>query len=260
MTSPGLDELVSVLVRAAEVAHAAVDAPDVRRSRDDVRADHAVDDAVVPLLAGCGLTVYSEESGRSTPPGTPSRHAVILDPLDGSRNFRLGVPWYAFSACLLRDGRPAAAVVRNLATGATTLGIRGGGAWALTPDGRRRIAVTRVGSLARAHVLYSGYPSVPVPGVTRRNLGASSLDLCAVAAGDFHVSLDLSRSGTESWDHAAGLLIAAEAGAHIRARRTAAGRFGGGVFARRHLAIASSAVLLAEATAWADRAGPAPRG
>ncbi|MFF2546239.1 inositol monophosphatase family protein [Kitasatospora sp. NPDC058063] len=247
----GAEEGLRLLLAAAELAQWVIEAPGLRRSRDDVAADHAIDDAVVAHLSDQGLAVYSEESGR-TVPARPGRYAVLIDPLDGSRNFRLGVPWYAFSACLLTDGTPAAAVVRNLATGQTTRAIRGVGAW--TEGGPTR--VDPVHTLAEARALYSGYPGTPVPAVTSRDLGASALDLCAVARGDFHLSLDLTRSGTDSWDHAAGMLIAEAAGAALACRRSAPGRFGTGVFARRHLVAASSPALLAEAVAWSDRWGP----
>lgn len=251
-------DLVRVLLEAADAALAAIRSPAVHRSRDDLLADRSIDEAVVALLTRRGLTVHSEESG-STPPPVPTRHAVVVDPLDGSRNFRLGVPWYAFSACLLTDGQPKVGLVRNLATEETVLGIRGQGAWALHRGRRRRVGVDPAPSLADARVLYSGYPARTVPGATLRNLGSSALDLCTVARGDFQVSMDLSRSGTESWDHSAGLLIATAAGASVATRHRAPGRFGTGVFDRRHLVVASTPELLAEAATWAAEAGPPPR-
>ncbi|MFJ9742818.1 inositol monophosphatase family protein [Streptomyces sp. NPDC101166] len=258
MSSDTTRKLVETLIEAADAALDVIRSPAVHGPRDDVLADEGIDAAVVPLLAGRGMVVHSEESGSTVPPGA-GRHAVIVDPLDGSRNFRLGVPWYAFSACLITDGRPAIGLVRNLATGESVLGIRDGGAWALDAGGRRRLTVAPVESLAAARVLYSGYPARPVPCATVRNLGSSALDLCAVASGDFHVSMDLSRSGTESWDHSAGLLIAGAAGAAVATLHRAPGRFGDGVFQRRHLVAAATPGLLHEATAWARREGPAPR-
>ena len=122
-------ELIRLLVEAADLAQDTIRPCAERRERDDVLADQSVDDTVVALLVGQGLTVRSEESG-TTGPAVSGRHTVLLDPLDGSRNFRLGVPWYAFSACVLTDGRPRIGLVRNLATGETTLGVHGQGAWA----------------------------------------------------------------------------------------------------------------------------------
>jgi 3'(2'), 5'-bisphosphate nucleotidase len=249
----GVSDLVGILHEAADTALEVIRRPEIRDSRDDVLADRSIDDAVVDLLCANGIEVYSEESGH-TRPDRPGRHAVVLDPLDGSRNFKLGVPWYGFSACLLTDGRPEIALVRNLAVAETTVAVRGQGAWS---DGRR-LRVDPVTEMAAARTLFSGYPAAPIPSAVLRDLGASALDMCAVAAGRFQLSLDLSRSGTESWDHTAGMLIAAEAGATVLTRRSRPGRFGPDLFARRHLVVAAGPELAAQARDWAEEFGPRP--
>ena len=72
---------------------------------------------MAPLLAA-GYSVLSEESGLQHPAGGPSAlGAVVVDPLDGSTNASLGLPWCATSLCLVVDGVPTAAMVANLATG-----------------------------------------------------------------------------------------------------------------------------------------------
>ena len=60
---------------------------------------------VEPLLAA-GFAVLSEESGVQFP-GRADRGMVVVDPLDGSTNASLGLPWCATSLCLVLTGMPS---------------------------------------------------------------------------------------------------------------------------------------------------------
>ena len=60
--------------------------------------DVIADEIATPQLIGAGLGVISEES---TPIGLDKPYIAIVDPIDGSTNASLSLPWYALSLCLV---------------------------------------------------------------------------------------------------------------------------------------------------------------
>ncbi len=147
----------------------------------------------------------------------------VVDPIDGTVNFLYGLPAYAVSIAAEVEGRTVAGVVLNVATGELFTAVRGQGAW-LTAPGTAATRLTGSSPEDLEHTLVAtgfGYrveqrraqgavvaDLLPLVRDIRRN-GCASLDLCAVAAGrvDAYYELDL-----KPWDHAAGALVAAEAG------------------------------------------------
>ncbi len=171
------------------------------------RHDVVADRVAVPLLVDAGLGVLSEESGLH--PGSLDVTAV-LDPVDGSTNASMGLPWFATSICAVDAGGPLAALVVNQALGITYTAARGEGAWR---DGVA-IAPTACASLADAVVILNDVPRGHLGWRQYRVLGAAALDLCAVADGTVDGFVDLS-GGLAPWDHLGGLLVCQEAGAAI---------------------------------------------
>ena len=159
--------------------------------------------------------VLGEEGG-----GRPGTSGVrwVLDPIDGTVNFVLGLPFYAVSVAAEVDGRIVAGAVANPASGETFHARLGAGAFL----GAERLAGPREVPLAHAVVATGfGYDAsrrarqgaviadvLPRIGDIRR-LGAASLDLCFLGAGRIDAYFE---AGLNSWDHAAGGLVAAEAG------------------------------------------------
>ncbi len=73
--------------------------------------------------------------------GTDGAHRWIVDPLDGTTNFLHGIPAFAVSIALERNGEIVAAVVFNPATDELYTAERGGGAF--LNDRRLRVAARR---------------------------------------------------------------------------------------------------------------------
>ena len=168
--------------------------------------DVAADSVLVGGLVQAGLRVLSEESGLTgSGPLT-----VVVDPLDGSTNASLGIPWYATSLCAVDERGPLCALVQNLATGERFQAVRGEGA---TCDG---VAI-RTGStrdVGSSIVAVSGWPSGHGGWRQYRALGAAALDLCSVAAGrlDGYVDCDAAHG---VWDYLGAWLVCRESGAVI---------------------------------------------
>jgi myo-inositol-1(or 4)-monophosphatase len=173
------------------------------------RVDLDVDDVCVAPLLAAGYSVLSEESGLQHADGTSSSlGTVVVDPLDGSTNASLGLPWFATSLCLVVDGVPQVAMVSNLVTGARYDAVSGRGA-------RLDDASIVVGpsvELGDAVVAISGLPSHHYGWRQFRAMGASALDLCAVAGGSFDGFVDTSPDAHGVWDYVGALLVVQEAG------------------------------------------------
>jgi myo-inositol-1(or 4)-monophosphatase len=154
----------------------------------------------------------------------------VVDPIDGTVNYFLGLPQYAVSIGVEVDGVVQVGVVVNAATGSEFTAVRGRGA---TQDGRP-IRVREPRAL-RLSVVATGYSydrqvrARQAGAVARllvevadiRRFGSCALDLCALAAGQYDGYVE---EGPMAWDHAAGGLIAAEAGAVVEVLAGASGR------------------------------------
>lgn len=208
----GDDELTALLREAADAVADALGpltdwGPSGVRS-GQYRSDLVADAAARSVLDGAGVAVLSEESG---PQATGHELTVVLDPLDGSTNASLGLPWYATSLCAV-DGRgPRAALVRHLVTGRTYEAVRGGGA---TADGVP-ISPAATENLAEAVVGISGLPPRPLGWWQFRAYGAIALDLCSVAEGRLDGFVDCSPDAHGAWDYLGALLVCEEAGASV---------------------------------------------
>lgn len=143
----------------------------------------------------------------------------IVDPIDGTVNFLYGIPQYSVSIAAEQDGTVVAGVVVNAASGTAYEARLGGGAY----RGSTRLEVRAPTSLAESLVLtgfnYQEHTRrVQAAAVARllpqvrdiRRLGSCALDLCHVAEGSADAYVE---EGVAEWDHAAGALIAREAGA-----------------------------------------------
>lgn len=164
--------------------------------------------------------ILGEEGGGD--PADTAGLRWVLDPIDGTVNFVYGLPVYAVSVGVQRDGISVAGAVVDVAAGRVFAAARGGGA---TLDGRplRCTAVTQ----ARMALVATGFAydserralqgallASLLPHVRDvRRVGSAALDLCAVAAGWVDAYYE---HGTNPWDWAAGALVAEEAGAVLR--------------------------------------------
>jgi myo-inositol-1(or 4)-monophosphatase len=148
----------------------------------------------------------------------------IVDPIDGTVNFLYGLPAYAVSIAAEVDGQVRAGVVLDVATGELFTATAGGGAFRSTPGRPQpvRLRGSSPASLERALVA-TGFAygteqrraqgavvAALLPRVRDiRRHGSAALDLCWTAAGRVDAYYE---QHLKPWDHAAGALVAAEAG------------------------------------------------
>jgi len=209
--------LLEVLDAAAGAVRGALDGLDdwkpagVRPGQ--YRLDLIADSAACRVLHDAGLAVLSEESGLSGPDGRPrpDELLVVLDPVDGSTNASIGLPWYATSLCVLDGGVPRVSLVVNQATGSRYHAIRGGGAFR---DGRP-IVPSGCRDLSKAIIGISGFPDLWPGWAQFRALGSAALDHCAVAEGVLDGYRVVGGSSLYGWDYLGGMLLCQEAGAVV---------------------------------------------
>lgn len=187
-----------------------------------------------------GSRVLGEESGLSSEDSAPGEVLWIVDPIDGTVNFLYGVPAYAVSIAAVVNGQPVAGVVVDVTGQVAYVAHAGGPAQRLqdsagSADSSDKAAADTLrvepaeqeaapgGALGKALVA-TGFSYVAedrrrqAERLTRllpqvrdiRRIGSAALDLCRVASGEVDAYFE---HGLGPWDHAAGCLIAARAGA-----------------------------------------------
>ena len=142
-----------------------------------------------------------------------------IDPIDGTTNYLYGIPAYAVSIAAALDRTMVAGVVYNPAAGELYAARSGAGATcngqpiAATTGSEMSAALiaTGFGYLAERRRVQADVVAAVLPSVRDiRRFGSAALDLCAVASGRVDAYFE---AGLNSWDFAAGSLIASEAGA-----------------------------------------------
>ncbi|MCG5500826.1 inositol monophosphatase family protein [Ectothiorhodospira lacustris] len=147
------------------------------------------------------------------------RPVWVLDPLDGTSNFRMGLPAYATSLALLERGQPVFGLVHDPCRNETFSARRGAGAqlngapMKLAPDDAPPLceALAGVDFKRLPKALATRLANAP-PYASQRSIGSIALEWCWVATGRFAVYVH-GRQGL--WDYAAGQLILSEAGGHF---------------------------------------------
>ena len=141
-----------------------------------------------------------------------------IDPLDGTKNFADGVPFFAVSVALMEGARPLFGTVYDPVADEAFFAVRGAGAWL----NHRPLAVPREGpplaramaevSLRRDTARLRGALKRRAPYARRLTSGSSALSWCHLAAARIDVLL---HSGQKMWDYAAGALVLEEAGGRL---------------------------------------------
>lgn len=188
-------------------------------SAADKRAEQTLYDELSKARPGYGFLM--EESG--VVEGSDKSHRWLIDPLDGTSNFLHGLPIFAVSLALEREGQLIAGLVYNPATDDMFVAEKGQGAY--FNNRRMRVAARR--SLQES-MIACGIPPLArrddhgpfqrelTAGMARianiRRLGAAAIDLAMVACGRFDGYWE---RGINSWDVAAGIVLVREAGGFV---------------------------------------------
>jgi len=164
---------------------------------------------------------WGEESGQGGA-GGGGGYRWLVDPLDGTTNYVHGLPIFAVSIALERQGELVVGVVYQPVTEELFTAVRGRGAW-LNGEPIRVSSVDRL----EESLLVTGFPyDAEAAGGDNmdhfvqfsrrchavRRLGSAALDLAYVAAGRFDAYWEV---GVNPWDWGAGVLLVQEAGGRV---------------------------------------------
>jgi myo-inositol-1(or 4)-monophosphatase len=222
-------------------------------SKADHRAEQVIRAELQRARPAYGLLL--EESGRL--PGTDTSNLWIVDPLDGTTNFLHGIPHFAVSIALERDGELFAGVIYSPVVDELFLAEKGGGAYV---NGRRlRVSARRnmnesifatgipFRGLANHELFLRQLGAVMAVSAGVRRLGSAALDLAYVAAGRYDGYWE---NGLCPWDVAAGIVLVREAGGFVSdlsgGRRMLSG---GGILAANAELHSSLGAIVADAAA-----------
>jgi myo-inositol-1(or 4)-monophosphatase len=229
----GLREIARTLASEAgdfalNMRRAGVDVAGSKSSAVDIvtKADQATENLIRERIASLRPhdAILGEEG--ATTSGT-SGLTWVVDPIDGTVNYLYGIPAWGVSIAVVEGDpdpatwTPLAGAVANPSSGEVFSAARGLGAdldgQVLSVTSSQELATSLVStgfaysSEVRAHQGEMMRTILPRVRDIRR-IGACSLDLCDLASGRVDAYFEQTLS---PWDHAAGALIAREAGAVI---------------------------------------------
>ena len=146
--------------------------------------------------------------------------AIIVDPVDGTSNFAWGLPLFGVMAGVVSKGETVAGLIYDPVGRDWHKGLKGYGAWAESATAKTRdLAVAKPGILSEMTGLSSWY-LMPEPQRSKTVAALAKTKACfnyrcaayeyrLISEGLVHFTLHYKLM---PWDHAAGVLIHAEAG------------------------------------------------
>jgi myo-inositol-1(or 4)-monophosphatase len=196
----------------------------VKQQSDYVtEVDRAAEAAIITVLQDAypAYGILAEESGLA---GTDAKAEFqwIIDPLDGTTNFIHGVPQYAISIGLAKQGVVQQGVVYDPNRNEIFTASKGGGAFLngkrIRVAKRTRLDETLIGTgfpyrmFDHIDAYLAIFRDLAQKTAGMRRPGAASLDLAWVACGRMDGFWEL---GLSPWDMAAGSLLISEAGGMV---------------------------------------------
>lgn len=218
------EKLSAVVAAAKEVAQIVLPyfsrvTPDVKHDGTWItKADHAAHDFLCQQLIKIhDVPVLSEEltdDSQQEIIRQPEQSFWCVDPIDGTSNFTLGIPYWCISIALVVDGVVEIAVVYD-PNNDELFATEGDAASTINNDVITS-GIVETMNQATAIIDLKRIPAKMVaelcakpPYRSHRSLGASALELCWVAADRCQLYL---HGGQHLWDHIAALKILANAG------------------------------------------------
>lgn len=147
---------------------------------------------------------------------------AIIDPVDGTWNFAHGLPLFGSILALVAGGKTVAGLIHYPVTGDFIVARPGQGAWHVATDGAQtRLAVAEPSPIGEMHgfiplhMYDTQFQAELAPRVLRfsrtTTWRCSAFEYRTIATGAMSFCLN---AGLSPWDHAAGVLIHAEAGGY----------------------------------------------
>jgi myo-inositol-1(or 4)-monophosphatase len=183
--------------------------PDNPVTEADMAADGLLKQRLMAQTPDAGW--LSEETA-DTPDRLSRAACWVVDPLDGTKEFVLGIPEFTVSVAFVEEGEPVLAVILNPATGELFTALHGGGSEfgraASLVSPRNRLAGARIEASRSERIRGEFQPFEDI--VSVQTLGSIAYKLARVSSG--HADATWSRGPKNEWDICAGVLLVSEAG------------------------------------------------
>lgn len=183
----------------------------------DLASENLLKEELQKIIPGSGF--IAEESGD----GQGNEYTWVIDPIDGTKNFSRGIPYFCINVALAQEGKLIAAVTYYPAMQEWYYAELGAGAWRNDtrlmldkPNWKDKGALVVISDYrSRQAGMLDTIKSAckSVTHVRFRMYGAAALDLAYVAAGSFDAVLF---ENLGWWDAAAGVLLVSEAGGFVQ--------------------------------------------
>jgi len=178
-------------------------------------ADRAIDVVLRESLLRDGEGWLSEETA-DNPSRLEKRHVWIVDPLDGTREFVLGLPEFCVSIAFVEDGKAVAGGIYNPATRESFLGAIDAG---VLYNGKPAAAGQKTGLsgalilASRSEVKRGEWKQFEATSLEIRPMGSVAYKLALVAAGSADATFTLTPK--HEWDIAAGAALVESGGGFV---------------------------------------------
>jgi 3'(2'), 5'-bisphosphate nucleotidase len=239
-----LDALTDIVARAAAATLATPFHSVAKRIKTDLTPVTAADEASEALiLEGLarllpGVPVVAEESAARRLPPSIEPSFIVVDPLDGTREFLAGRDEFTVNVAIVTNGVPIAGLIAAPARGLLWRGIVGGAAermhlrlgsgqakaYGRAPIHTRPAPGRLTVATSRSHLDEATEDFLARLPLAKRYLCGSSVKFCYLAQGEADVYPRL--SPTREWDVAAGCAILAAAGGAVTTPQGAPLSFG----------------------------------
>jgi 3'(2'), 5'-bisphosphate nucleotidase len=239
-----LDSLTDIVARAAAVTLATSFSSVPRRIKDDQSPVSAADEAAEAVIVEGvsrllpAIPIVAEESVARMSPANLKQSFILVDPLDGTKEFLAGRDEFTVNVGIITRGVPIAGVIAAPARGLLWRGIVGGGAERLQlrfgegraeahagqPIRTRKAPDLLTVATSRSHLDKESEALLARLPVGERQACGSSVKFCLIAQGDADIYPRL--APTREWDIAAGAAILVAAGGSVSAPDGGELRFG----------------------------------
>jgi len=236
-----LEDLTAMVARAAAAILAIHYASATRRTKSDqspvTAADEASEALILESLAGAlpNLPVVSEEMASHTAPPALGDSFIVIDPLDGTREYIAGSNEFTINLAIVSHGTPIAGIIAAPARGQLWRGVIGHGAERLQLHdggaGQPQVIHARawpdqgaVAVVSRSHFDADTDAFLARLAPVNRSPAGSALKFCLLAEGSADIYPRL--APTSEWDVAAGHAVLAAAGGIVTTPQGAALAYG----------------------------------
>lgn len=183
----------------------------------DLAVEKLLKEALLSIIPGSGF--IAEESGN----GSGNEYTWVIDPIDGTKNFARGIPYFCISIALMKDQEIIAGIIYNPMAADCFIAEKGSGCFLNgqrvdlhKKDWQEKGALVVISDFRarQAGMLQDLKDQLKENGVHARFrlYGAAALDMAYAAIGGFDAVLF---ERLRLWDAAAGMLLIKEAGGFV---------------------------------------------